>query len=116
MPWGEAWRVVLDRRLDRSQRILAWRILHGTLRIGAFLLRTGVGMRAQHVCPHACCSAVPATLAQIFVTCPMAAAVVAWVSATWAALMGESGPPHSADLVLADDCRALAPSMPLQGL
>ena len=46
--------MVSDRSLDRSQRILAWRILHGKLRIGAFLRRTGT--RAQHICPHACCS------------------------------------------------------------
>ena len=37
VPWSRAWRVAGDRDLDRSQRILAWRILHGRLRVGAFL-------------------------------------------------------------------------------
>ena len=84
--------------------------------VGAFLPRTSKATRAQHVCPHACCSAVLATLSHICVTCPLAAAVVAWVSATWGALTGAAGPPHSADLFLADDCRAWAPGRPLQGL
>ena len=34
VPWGEALRVISDRSLDRSQRILTWRILHGKLGIG----------------------------------------------------------------------------------
>ena len=114
VPWGQVWQAVSDRSLDRDQCILAWRILHGKLRIGAFLRRMGTGTRAQHVCPHACCSAVPATLTHMFVrTCPVAAAVVAWVSATWGALTGAAGPPHSADLFLANDRRAWAPSGPL---
>ena len=59
--------MVSDRSLDRYERILDGRILHGKLHVGAFLRRTGKGTRAHHVCPHACCSAVPATLSQTFV-------------------------------------------------
>ena len=65
-----------------------------------------------HSCSHACCSAVPYTFTHIFAICPVAGAVVAWVSATWGALPGEAGPPHSAELLLADD----RPAKPLQGL
>ena len=65
-----------------------------------------MGMQAQHVYPHACCSAVPATVTHIL-TCPVAAA-------TWGALAGEAGLSHSADLFLADDRRT--PSTPHQGL
>ena len=38
---GAAWSVASKRSLDRSQRILAWRILHGKVRIGAFLRSSG---------------------------------------------------------------------------
>ncbi len=83
-----------------------WRILlHGKLHIGNLLCRTGTGTPAQHACPHACCSALPAMLTHIFVTCLVASAVVAWVSATLGALTREAGPPHSADLLVADDRR-----------
>ena len=73
--------MVSDRTLDKPgyPRVAA---PHGKLLIEAFLRQTGVGTHAQHVCPHACCSAVPATLTHIFVTCSVAAAKVAWVSAT----------------------------------
>ena len=73
VPWGNVWGVVSDRSLDSNQRILTWRILHGKLRVGAFLRRTGTGMRtrAQHVCPHACCTALPATLTHVFVKWPV---------------------------------------------
>ena len=96
---------------ERNQRVLAWRILHGKLRIGTS-------------CPgqagHAVSARLPVRLLQcgaehadeILVTCPMTAAVVAWVSTTWGALTREAGPPHSADLILADDRRA----WPLHGL
>ena len=50
-----------------------WRILNGELHVGTFLrpVGTGTGTRAQHVCPHACYSAVPATLTHSFETCPV---------------------------------------------
>ena len=110
VPWAHVWRVVGDRDLDRSQRILAWRILHGRLRVGAFLRHIGTGTRAAHLCPHAVCHAAAATYTHIFVTCPLAGAVVAWVCATWAALTGGAGPPASPDLFLADDRRAWSPA------
>ena len=75
-----------------------------------------MGTRAQQVCSHAGCSAVPATLNHIFMTCPLAAAVVAWVPTTWGSLTGEAGPPHSADLFLADDRRAMGARQAPPGL
>ena len=89
---------------------------HEHLRIWASLRRTDSATRAQYACPHACCTATSATLTHIFVTCPLAAAVVTLLSATWGALTGGPGPPHSAYLFLADDRRAWAPIGPPQGL
>lgn len=67
--------------LDRSQRILAWRILHSKLHLG----HTPAGRHghAQYVCPHACSNAAPANLNHTFLTCPVAAAVVASMSSPW---------------------------------
>lgn len=45
--------------------------------------------------------AVPAPLTHLILHCPVAAAVVTWVSTTLRSLTGEAGPPHSAALFLA---------------
>ena len=82
VPGGQGWQVVSDSSLDRRQRVLAWRILHGKLRLGAFLRQTGHGHAGSARLPHAFCSAVLATLTFNTVTCPLAAAVVAQVFAT----------------------------------
>jgi hypothetical protein len=91
------WQVVADRDLDLSQRILAWRIA------GAFLRRIHAGDAAAASCPHDGCGDTLATLSHIFITCPLAAQVLDWVCATWAAVTGKEAPPRSADLFLADD-------------
>jgi hypothetical protein len=110
VPWSHVWQVVADRDLDRSQRILAWRILHGQLRAGAFLRRIHAGDAAAASCPHACCADTLATLSHMFITCPLAAQVLDWVCATWVAVTGEAAPPRSADLFLADDRRVWTPA------
>ena len=51
-----------------------------------------------------------ATLSHIFITCPVAAQVLAWVCAIWAAITGEAAPPRSTDLFLADDRRMWTPA------
>jgi hypothetical protein len=107
---GKTRQVVADRTLDRSQRILAWRILHGKLRVGAFLRHIHQGTAAAQLCPHASCPGTLATLSHIFITCPVAAQVLAWVCAIWAAITGEAAPPRSTDLFLADDRRTWTPA------
>ena len=82
--------------------------------MGACLRHIDVGARAAHLCPHASCQGTPATVSHIFVNCPLAVPVVAWVCATWVAVTGEAGPPLSVDLFLADDRRAWAPDPGLQ--
>ena len=71
VPLGQGWHLVSDRRLDRRQRILASRILHGKLPVGSFLRRTGTTTRGQHVWPYACCNAEPAMLTHVFVDFPL---------------------------------------------
>src|SRR5579875_2389440 len=65
---------------------------------------------AAQLCPHASCPGTLATLSHIFITCPVAAQVLAWVCAIWAAITGEAAPPRSTDLFLADDRRTWTPA------
>lgn len=96
--------------------MIAWRLLHGQLFVGAFRRRIGRADPAGHRCPHRCCTGQLATITHVFITCPLAAAVWDWFAATWAAITGEDAPPRSADLLLADDLRAWSPPRQLMPL
>ena len=104
--WAHVWRVIHTSHLDRRQRIMAWRLLHGKLFVGAF---------SQHIRRRGCESQA-ATLTHVFITCPLAAGVWDWHAATWAAVTGETAPPRSTDLLLADDTRVWEPPQQLRPL
>ncbi len=87
-PWAHAWRALHTSHLDRSQRVTAWRLLHGKLFVGAFLRRIHRSDAAGHRCPHPACFDHVATLTHVLITCPLAAAVWDWFAATWAAITG----------------------------
>ncbi|BDA47361.1 hypothetical protein COCOBI_10-2080 [Coccomyxa sp. Obi] len=115
-PWAHVWRVIDTSHLDRGQRMTVWRLLHGKLFVGAFARHIHRPEAAGYSCPHPLCTEQDATLTHVFITCPLAATVWGWFTATWAAITGEDPPPVSADLLLADDQRAWQPASQLAPL
>ena len=109
VPWSAVWKRLHDIELDRSHRVLAWRILHGSVRCGAFRLHLGMTDEQGAACPHAQCAASVQTLSHMFLACPIAAAVWHWVCLVWAAASGLPPPPVFASVMLADDARSWFP-------
>ncbi|EIE20341.1 hypothetical protein COCSUDRAFT_58048 [Coccomyxa subellipsoidea C-169] len=115
-PWAHVWRVIYTSHHDRRQRTTAWQLLHGKLFVCAFSQRIRRADPAGHSCPHSGCESQPATLTHVFITCPLAAGVWDWHAATWAAVTGETAPPRSTDLLLANDTRVWEPPRQLRPL
>ena len=85
-------------------------LLHGKLRIGCSCAgRERARALNTPGCTPAAVRCLPCSL-KTFVTCPVAAAEVARVSATWRCLTGYAGPAHIANFYPANDRRAWAPS------
>ena len=92
-PWAGVWRRLVDIELDRGQRVLAWRILHGSVLCGALRAHIGNADDAGVACPHPACMGCMQTLSHTFVACPVAVAVWGWVGEVWTRLTGASRPP-----------------------
>jgi exonuclease III len=113
LPQGfkDAWRRLVDPTIQRSFRVTAWRLMHGTLGCGAYLAHvrsrgaralgasaTVIGVaEARARCKAPCCAPPPGapihsapleTVSHALLTCPAAAPAIEWMRATWAALAG----------------------------
>lgn len=114
-PWVRVWRDLRDASIDRQQRALGWRILHGALAVGAFNCHVArVGPEAAG-CPHVGCQGALQDLTHAFLTCPVAAPVWAWIAEVWGHL-SESLPPVTPAIILAADPRPWAPAPHLADL
>ena len=109
LPWSPVWRRLADIELDRAHRVLAWRILHNSLYCGAFMLRARRTDAAGVACPHHCCAGVVQSLSHLFLTCPLASTVWAWLREIWASISGGTRPPAALSVLLADDGRVWHP-------
>ena len=116
LPWSAVWRRLVDSELDRSHRALAWRILHDSVYVGTFMLRAHRTDAAGAACPHHCCSGAMQSLHHLFVHCPLASEVWAWVAEVWACVSGGTRPPVAASVLLADDGRVWHPPSDLSPL
>ena len=103
--WAHTWKDIHSSALDRPGRVVAWRLLHGKLFVGAFHRHNHRGTPDSHLCPHAHCQGQLATLSPVMLSCPVSHAVWQWFAATWAAVSQQPAPPLHADLFLADDRR-----------
>ena len=103
--WAHTWRAIHSAALDRPGRVVAWRLLHGKLFVGAFNRHIHRGTPESHLCPHAACQDQLATLSHVLLSCPVPQAVWQWFAATWSAVTQQPAPPLHADLLLADDRR-----------
>ena len=110
-PWGTVWSDLLDGDLDRTHRVLAWRILHASVMCGAFARHVHqLPEQASAACPHVGCAGVLQDLSHLFLTCPLADAVWHWISQVWVLLAGGSPPPLAASVLLAGDRRVWQPA------
>ena len=105
-PWAPVWQELHEHDLDRRQCCVAWRILHGQLRVGMF-----TGYIRHHCspdecrCPHASCLGAGQSLTHVFLDCVIARPVVEWLAQVWSAVAGEPAPALTAAVLLAGDNR-----------
>ena len=116
VPWSSVWGRLKDIELDRQHRVLAWRILHGSVFCGAFRLYLHRTDALGAACPHVACGAAMQTMSHMFLECPVAQGVWHWVRQLWLSVAGDSPPPVSAAVLLADDWSAWAPPARLRPL
>ena len=112
--WAHTWRAAQTAALDRPGRVVAWRLLHGKLFVGAFNRHIPRGTPESHLCPHAACQDQLASLRHVMLSCPVSQRVWQWLAAIWTAVTQQPAPPLHADLLLADDRRG--PWQPAAGL
>lgn len=122
--WAGVWPRLHDLALDRDHRILAWRLLHGSLWCGAFQAYIGhrseqltIRERAeQATCPRPGCQGTLETLSHMLLDCPTSMRVWTWVAAIWRLLSDGAAPPLTVAVLLADDDRVWQPQPQLQSL
>jgi exonuclease III len=124
-PWSPVWARLHDLALDRTHRLVAWQLLHGQLRCGAYRafidIRRGVSqpveaIREAAACPRPGCQGVTETITHMMFACPTAVRVWKWVLELWAAVTDLPPPPLALSLLLADDQRQWRPPAGLQEL
>ena len=117
--WGAVWRRLQHAAVPREHRFLAWRVLHGTLPCAAWLgyvgwrsstAEEGVGEeRAFCHVPECAAAHAAESLSHVFLECPAAAAVAAWLSRLWGAVVQGVGPPCESQVFLAGDYKVWDP-------
>jgi hypothetical protein len=118
VPWATVYRRLRACRAPREHFDLAWRLLHGALMCGGFraYLMGGAGRAAPADvgCPHHVGGDQPLeTLSHLFLECPVAAGLMAWVAGLWALIAGAS-PPCTAAVLLLGDWQAWRPRQDLE--
>lgn len=110
--WAAVWRRARRTPAPREHRFVAWQVLHGCLPCAAWEAHVAAqpgpsagGCASAAVCHAPACAAAgcPETLSHVFLECPGAAAVAAWVSQLWGAMVQGPGPPCTPQVFLADD-------------
>ena len=118
--WHGVWERLHDSALDRDARALGWRILHGSLNVGAFRAymtnQLSASPATDGMCSHPGCQHQPETLSHVFIHCPVAAQVTQWLCDVWERVTGGDRPPGSVAVLLADDSTQWDPGPPLRQL
>ena len=97
------WRELRRAELPRAQYGTVYRILHGSLYVGALLCHIRVVPKQQACCAHLACQGELETLSHAFLLCPAVAPAADWVCRVFGAVAGCAPPPASARVLLADD-------------
>jgi hypothetical protein len=113
----QVWKELCQPDIHRPARITAWRILHGSLMVGAFychVYKQGA-THPDRFCPHTCCQEKVANLTHTFLHCSIAAPVVQYIQAFWHWL-DPRATPLPPEALLTADSRSWAPSQPFKAL
>ena len=97
------WRELRQAELPREQYGTVYRVLHGSLYVGALLCHIRVLPKQQACCAHPACQGELETLSHAFLLCPAVAPAAEWVCGVFGAVAGCAPPPASARVLLADD-------------
>lgn len=111
-----AWARLRRAGLPREQHGLAYRVLHGSLYVNAFLCHVRVLPAAAAYCEHAGCqhAQVLETLSHAFVHCPAVAPAAQWLCSVYAAVAGAAAPPCCPRVLLGDEHAVWRPDPGLQ--
>ena len=114
---SRAWKELSEPDIGRPARLTAWRLMHGSLMVGAFRqhVHRGELPALEACCPHSCCEDQVATLSHTFLQCPLVAPVISYLQALWK-LIDPVAPPLLPAVLLTGDVRSWAPSPGLQTL
>lgn len=123
-PWQAAWRRAWHRRLPRTSRLFAWRLLHGGLRCGGATVAffpPGTPDLQLALCQAPCCRFTTPrpldTLQHLFFRCPVGRSALRWLGALWEHLHPASAPVGlRLRILLADDLSTWQPPLRLVGL
>lgn len=107
------WRRLRDPALQRTHRVVAWRLLHGSVMVNALRMRVGVDAVRPFTPDDACCPLCAAagrgrhleTVTHAFMDCPDVAPALDWLLAAYAALTGEPVPRDSLAILADADWR-----------
>ena len=115
-PWASIYKIIGDRSLPREHRIIQWRLLHGFIPCGAFLMHVNTrptrATNKASKCSHPGCNSAPANLSHIFITCQLAQALVGWLCDVWGAIDPGHRPPPTFAVLAVGDTRAWKPQWP----
>lgn len=111
--YTQVWKELCQRDIGRPARITAWRVLHGSLMVGAFFYHVFKQAPSDRLCPHSCCQDSVANLTHTFLHCPVVAPVVQYIQSLWFSIDPEAQP-LPPEALLTGDSRFWAPSESLQ--
>lgn len=103
-----AWRRLKTADLPREQYGVLYRLMHGSLYVGAFLCHIGVLGPEAACCTHPGCAGELETLSHAFLLCPAVAPAADWLCRVFDAVT-HHGPPANAQLLLGDSWAAWQP-------
>ena len=116
----QVWRRLRDPALPRAHRVVAWRLLHGSLMVNALRMRVCAQGHPGFSSVQACCPVCQAagrphqleTLTHVFMDCPGIAPALGWLLMVYAALTGDVAPRDPLILLADADWRWL-PAYPV---
>ena len=122
--WCKAWRRAAHKRLPRSTRVFAWRLLHAALPCGGatvVLFPPGDPALSNARCSNLGCTTLPLrpleTLHHLFFECAPCHRALEWLCHLWGLIDPEHpAPPMLPHVLLADDQATWAPPQQLSSL